>query len=56
MILLIGDAVDCTGSLDPKCVKCDIRVSVAEHLHNPSPYSLHRMFAVSAGAESEPHL
>ena len=34
--------VDSAGSLDPTCFKCDIRVSVAEHLHNLSSYSLHR--------------
>ena len=39
-ILQIDDAVDCAGSLDPSCVKCEIRVSVAEHRHNLCPYSL----------------
>ena len=37
--LQIDDAVDCAGSLDPSCVKCEILVSVAEHLHILSPYS-----------------
>ena len=36
-ILKIDDAADFSGSLDPTCVKCYIRVSVAEHLHNLSP-------------------
>ena len=50
----------CTGSLDPldpTCVKCNKRVSVAEHLHNLSPClhnlspcSLHSMIAVSTEA------
>ena len=47
-ILQIDDAVDCAGILDPTCVKCDIRVSVAEYLLNLSLYSLHIMIAVSA--------
>ena len=34
----VDDAADCTGSLDLTCVKCDKRVSVAEHLHNLSPF------------------
>ena len=32
------------------CVKFDIRVSVAEHLHNQSPYYLHSMIKVSPEA------
>ena len=47
-ILEINDAADCAGSLDLTCVKCDKRVSVAEHLHNLSPYSLHSMIDISA--------
>ena len=34
-------AADRAGSLDLTCMKCDKRVSVAEHLHNLSPFSLH---------------
>ena len=37
-ILQINDAADCAGSLDLICMKCDKRVSVAEHLHNLSPF------------------
>ena len=48
--LEINDAADCAGSLDLTCVKCDKRVSVAEHLHNLSPYSLHSMIDISAEA------
>ena len=39
-ILQIDDAADCAVSLDLSCMKCDKRVSVVEHLHNLSPYSL----------------
>ena len=46
----IDDAADCAGSLDLTCMKCDKRVSVAEHLHNLSPFSLHSMIEVSAEA------
>ena len=46
----IDDAADCAGSLDLTCMKCDKRVSVAEHLHNLSPFSLHSMIEVSAQA------
>ena len=49
-ILQIDDAADCAGSLDLTCMKCDKRVSVAEHLHNLSPFSLHSMIEVSAEA------
>ena len=49
-ILQMDDAADCSGSLDLSCMNCDKRVSVAEHLHNPSPYSLHRMIKVSVEA------
>ena len=49
-ILQIDDAADCAGSLDPTCVKCAIRVSVAEHLHNLSPHSLYSVTEVSAEA------
>ena len=49
-ILQIDDAADCAGSLDPSCMKCDKRVSVAEHFHNLSPYSLHSMIEVFAKA------
>ena len=49
-ILQINDAADCSGSLDLTCMKCDKRVSVAKHLHNLSPYSLHSMIAISAKA------
>ena len=44
----IDDAADCAGSLDLTCMKCDKRVSVAQHLHNLSPFSLHSMIEVSA--------
>ena len=37
------NAADCAGSLDLTCMKCDKRVSVAQHLHNLSPFSLHSM-------------
>ena len=47
-ILQIDDAADCAGSLDLTCMKCDKRVSVAEHIHNLSPYSLPCMIKVSA--------
>ena len=30
----VDDAADCAGCLDLTCMKCDKRVSVAEHLHN----------------------
>ena len=46
----IDDAADCTGSLDLTCMKCDKRVSVTEHLHNLSPFSLHNMIEVFAKA------
>ena len=46
----IDDAADCAGSLDLTCMKCDKRVSVAKHLHNLSPFSLHSMIEVSAEA------
>ena len=46
----INDAADCVGSLDLTCMRCDKRVSVAEHLHNLSPFSLHSMIEVSAKA------
>ena len=46
----IDDAADCAGSLDLTCMKCDKRVSVAQHLHNLSPFSLHSMIEVSAEA------
>ena len=52
-IMQIDDAADCAGSLlslDLACMKCDKRVSVAEHLHNLSPYSLHSMLKISAKA------
>ena len=49
-ILQIDDAADCAGSLDLTCMKCDKRVSVAKHLHNLSPFSLHSMIEVSAEA------
>ena len=42
-ILQIDDAADCAGSLDLTCMKCDKRVSVAEHLHNLSPYALQQI-------------
>ena len=48
-ILQIDDAADCAGSLDLTCMKCD-KVSVAEHLYNLSPFSLHSMIEVSAEA------
>ena len=51
--LQINDSVDCAGSLDLTCMKCDIslmRVSVAEPLHNPSPYSWNSTITVSAEA------
>ena len=44
----IDDAADCAGSLDLTCMKCDKIVSVAKHLHNLSPFSLHSMIEVSA--------
>ena len=37
----IDYAADCAGSLGLTCMKCDKRVSVAEHHHNLSPFSLH---------------
>ena len=46
----IDDAADCAGSLDLTCMKCDKRVSVAKHLHNLSPFSLHSMIELSAEA------
>ena len=46
----IDDAADCAGSLDLTCMKCYKRVSVAEHLHNLSPFSLHSMIKVPAEA------
>ena len=49
-ILQIDDAADCAGSLDLSCMKCDKRVSLAEHLHNLSPNSLPSMIKVSAEA------
>ena len=49
-ILQIGNAADCTGSLHLTCMKCDKRVSVAEHLHYLRPYSLHIMIKVSTEA------
>ena len=33
-ILQIDDAADCAGRLDLTSMKCNKRVSVAEHLHN----------------------
>ena len=45
-ILKIWGAVDCAGSLDPTCVKCYIRVSVAEHLRNLSSYPLHSIILI----------
>ena len=47
----IDDAADCARSLDLTCIICYKRVSVAEHLHNLSPYSLHSMIEVSAKAK-----
>ena len=49
-IMQIDDAADCAGSLDLSCMKCNKRVSVAEHLHNLSPYSLHSIIKVFAQA------
>ena len=46
----IDDAADCADSLDLTCMKCDKRVSVAQHLHNLSPLSLYSMIEVSAEA------
>ena len=45
-ILQIDNTADCAGSLDPTCVKCNRRVSVAEHFYDLSPYSLHSMIEV----------
>ena len=45
-----GRRSECKGSLDLACMKCYKRVSVAEHLHNLSPFSLHSMIEVSAKA------
>ena len=42
-ILQIDDAADFAGSLDLTCMNWDKGVSVAEHLHNVSPCSLHSM-------------
>ena len=46
-ILQIDYAADCTGSLDLTCMKCNKRVSVAEYLHNLSPYSLHSLSMIA---------
>ena len=46
----IDDAADCSGSLDLACMKCHKRVSVAEHLHNLSFFSLCSIIEVSAKA------
>ena len=46
----IDNTADCIGSLDLTCMKCNKTVSVAEHLHNLSPISLHSMIEVSAEA------
>ena len=35
-ILQIDNTADCAGSLDPTCVKCNRRVSVAEHFYDES--------------------
>ena len=46
----IDYAADCAGSLDLTCMKCNKRVSVAQHIHNLSPFSLHCMIEVSSKA------
>ena len=46
----IDDAADCAGSMYLSCMKCDKRVSVAEHLHNLDPYFFNSMIEVSAEA------
>ena len=46
--ILLDDDANCVGGVDLTCVKCYIRVSVAEHLNNLSPYSWPSMIEVSA--------
>ena len=46
--ILLHDDANCVGGVDLTCVKCYIRVSVAEHLNNLSPYSWPSMIEVSA--------